>query len=212
MNDELAPQDTAEWIAARVGSLGASKIGDALSRLKRTGDRTKAALDLMYELAAERLTGQPARRVNPMQWGIDHEDEARAAYAFLTNEPVVRVGLIPHPTIPHAHASPDSLVGEDGGLEIKCPTSSTHLQTLLADAVPEDHLPQAYWGMACTGRAFWDFVSYDPRFPPGLQFFVKRIERNEEAIATMEYEARVFLVDIEAKLAALAERYAWEAA
>jgi putative phage-type endonuclease len=201
-------QRSDEWFEARCGSLGASRIAVALSRLKRSGERTAAAEDYLYELAAERITGVPAKRSNPMFWGREHEDEARAGYAFLTNLPVVKIGLIPHPTIPNAHASPDSLVGDDGGLELKCPTSAVHLKTLLADAVPEEHLPQCHWGMACSGRAFWDFVSYDPRFlDDRLQFFQKRVMRDEAVIKTMEAEARAFLAELEGKLKALDERY-----
>jgi hypothetical protein len=196
-------QRSEEWLIARCGSLGASKVRDAFSRLKRGGERAKIATDLMYELAAERITGVPAKRVNPMHWGAEHEDEARASYAFLTNAPVVKIGLIPHPTIANAHASPDSLVGDDGGLEIKCPTSSVHLQTLLADAVPEEHLPQIHWNMACAQRAWWHFVSYDPRFPNGLQFFISKVQRDEAVIAAMEAEARAFIAELEDKLKAL---------
>ena len=166
----------------------------------------------MYEIAAERLTRVPARRVNAASWGSAHEDEARASYAFLTNLPVVQVAIIPHPTIANAHASPDSLVGDDGGLEIKCPTSATHLKTLIADAVPEEHLPQIHWNMACAERAWWDFVSYDPRFPDGLQFFQRRVERDDKIIAAMNAEAIAFLADLEAKLVELERRYPVEAA
>jgi len=200
-------QRSDEWFEARCGSLGASRIGVAISRLKRSGERTAAAMDCLYELAAEQITGVPAKRSNPMYWGRDHEDEARASYAFLTNLAVVKVGLIPHPTIPDAHASPDSLVGDEGGLELKCPTSATHLRTLLEDAVPEDHLPQVHWAMACSGRQWWDFVSYDPRFPDPLQFFQKRVLRDEAIIATLEAEARLFLSEVEDKLRMLYARY-----
>ena len=200
-------QRSDEWFEARCGSLGASKIGVALSRLKRSGDRTAAAVDYLYELAAERITGVPAKRSNPMYWGRDHEDEARASYAFLTNLPVIKIGLIPHPAIANAHASPDSLVGDEGGLELKCPTSATHLRTLLDDVVPEDHLPQLHWAMACSGRQWWDFVSYDPRFPSDMQLFVKRVLRDEAAIATLEAEARLFIGEVNAKLDDLYERY-----
>lgn len=200
-------QRSDEWFEARCGSLGASKIGVAIARKVRSGDRMQAAIDLMYELAAERITGVPSRKTNPMFWGKEHEDEARRAYAFLTNETIVQVGLIIHPTIPDAHASPDSLVGDEGGLELKCPTSSVHLRTLLEAEIPEDHLPQMLWGMACSGRQWWDFVSYDPRFPDGLQFFQKRVMRDEAAIATLEAEARLFLDDIAGKLDELYERY-----
>jgi hypothetical protein len=206
-------QRTPEWDRARWGSLGASKIGEALSRLKRSGERTKAAEDLMYEIAAERLTGVPAKRVNALWWGIEHEEEARAAYAFLTNAPVVKIGLIPHPTIANAHASPDSLVGDDGGLELKCPTSATHLRTLLEDVVPEEHLPQIHWNMACSGRAWWDFVSYDPRFIDSrLHFFQKRVMRDDAVITEMENHARAWLAELETKLMALDQRYPLEAA
>jgi predicted phage-related endonuclease len=205
-------QRSDEWFAARVGSLGASKIGQALSHLKRSGERTATALDFMLELAAERLTGQPAKQVNPRDWGAQHEDEARASYAFLTNLPVVKIGLIAHPTIANAHASPDSLVGDEGGLEIKCPTSTTHLRTLLDDAIPEEHLPQIHWNLACSGRKWWDFVSYDPRFPDGLQFFQKRVERDEAEIARLEAEAIAWLAELEDKLKALDARYPLEAA
>jgi hypothetical protein len=204
-------QGSEAWFLARCGSLGASKVRDAFSRLKRGGERTKGAQDLMYEIAAERLTGVPAKRVNAAWWGTAHEDEARASYAFLTNLPVVKVAIIPHPTIANAHASPDSLVGDDGGLEIKCPTSATHLQTLLADAVPEEHLPQIHWNMACAQRGWWDFCSFDPRFPDGLQFFIRRVARDETIIALMEAEAIAFLGDVEAKLVELEERYPVEA-
>ena len=204
-------QRSDEWFEARCGSLGASKIGVALSRLKR-GDRTAAAMDYLYELAAERITGVPAKRSNPMYWGRDHEDEARASYAFLTNLPVIKIGLIPHPTIEGAHASPDSLVGDDGGLELKCPTSATHLRTLLSRQVPEDHLPQVHWSLACSGRAWWDFVSYDPRFPDPLQFFQKRVMRDEGVVATMEAEARTFLAELADKLKWLDKLYPVEAA
>jgi len=200
-------QRSDEWFEARCGSLGASKIGVAIARLKRSGDRTAAAVDYLYELAAERITHVPAKRSNPLWWGKEHEDEARASYAFLTNLSVIKIGLIPHPTIANAHASPDSLVGDEGGLELKCPTSATHLRTLLDDAVPEDHLPQVHWAMACSGRAWWDFVSYDPRFPSDMQLFVKRVLRDEAAIATLEAEARLFISEVNAKLDDLYERY-----
>ena len=200
-------QRSSEWFEARCGSLGASKIGVALSRLKRSGDRTAAAMDYLYELGAERLTGVPAKRSNPMSWGVEHEDEARRFYAFLTNLPVVKIGLIPHPRIKGAHASPDSLVGDEGGLELKCPTSATHFRTLLEQAVPEDHLPQVHWALACSGRQWWDFVSYDPRFPDRLQFFQKRVMRDETIIASMEAEALDFVGEVGSKLLKIDELY-----
>jgi hypothetical protein len=216
MSDADLIQRSDEWLQARCGSLGASIIGKALARYKdpkKSAERPKEALDVMYEIAAERLTGVPAKQVNALKWGRDHEDEGRASYAFLTNLPVVKIGLIAHPTIPNAHASPDSLVGDDGGLELKCPTSAVHLKTLLTDAIPEEHLPQVHWNIACSGRAWWDFVSYDPRFRDDrLQFFQRRVMRDEAVIASMEADARAFLAELEGVLMALDQRYPQEEA
>ena len=211
MTDVELVQRSEAWFAARVGSLGASKIGQALSRLKRSGERTATALDFMLELAAERLTGQPAKQVNPRDWGDQHEEEARTSYAFLTNLPVVKIGLIPHPTIANAHASPDSLVGDEGGLEIKCPTSTTHLRTLLDDAIPEEHLPQIHWNWraraAMVGfRLVRSAVSRRPAILPQAG------ERDEAEIASMEAEALACLAELEDKLKALDARYPVEAA
>jgi hypothetical protein len=207
----LDRQNTVDFYLDRLGSVGGSTVGDAIAMRKRGEGRLKASLDLMYELAAERVTGQPAKRVNALQWGVDHEDEARAAYAFVTNAAIIRPGVIRHPRIAGAHASPDAFVGDDGGLELKCPTSSTHLQTLIADAIPDDHMPQIVWNLACSGRAFWDFCSFDPRFPEGLQLFVKRLERDEAAIADMENAVETFLAELDGKLNALRKRYGpWE--
>lgn len=209
MND--APDDlvqrSPQWFEARLGRITSSIVGKAFGRLKRSNERTKEAIDVMDTLCAEQITGEPARRVNALAWGVAHEDEARAAYAFLKNAEIKQVGFIPHPTIANAGCSPDSLVGADGALELKAPTSATHLRTLLADAVPEEHLPQLHWVLGCTGREWIDFVSYDPRFPPEMRLFVKRVERDDEEIKRLEAEAIAFLEELDGKLASLRERY-----
>ena len=207
-------QRSEEWFLARCGSLGGSKIKDALARLKKSGERMQVAVDLQWELAAERITGVPAKRVNALWWGKEHEDEARRNYAFLTNLEVVKVAILHHPMIANAHASPDSLVGDEGGLEIKCPTSSVHLQTLLADAVPEEHLPQIQWNMACAGKArrWWDFVSYDPRFPPEMQYFQHRVMRDDAMIETLEVQGGAFIEEVDHIIAEAHEKYPSEAA
>ena len=205
MNDELV-QRTPEWLLAVCGSLGASRVRDATARLKN-GARGKTSEDLMYEIAAERLTRQAKGWGNAAKWGSEHEAEGRSRYGFLTNLPVREIGMIPHPTIANAHCSPDGLVGDEGGVEIKCPTSATHLRTLVAGEVPEDHLPQVHWNMACSSRRWWDFVSFDPRFPGNLQIFVTRVQRDDAIIARMEGEARAFLEEVEEILKALDIRY-----
>jgi len=114
-------------------------------------------------------------------------------------------GIYKHPSIEGTHASPDRLVGEDGLVEIKCPNSATHLDTLLSKKVPAKYITQMQWQMAVTGRKWCDFVSYDPRFPEQHQVFVQRIERDDEHIAQLEKDVAEFLAEVEADLKALNE-------
>ena len=134
MNDDLV-QRTPEWLLAVCGSLGASRVRDATARLKN-GARGKTSEDLMYEIAAERLTRQAKGWGNAAKWGNEHEAEGRSRYGFLTNLPVREIGMIPHPTIANAHCSPDGLVGDEGGVgDQLARTSATHLRTLVAGEV-----------------------------------------------------------------------------
>src|SRR3974390_1424300 len=131
MNDADLTQGSKEWFEARWGSLGGSGIKDAITPLVRGGE-TKASQDLSWELAAERLTKRQKLKREARGGGIETEQEGRLKYSIeFSNEKVVQVGIIRHPNIPYAHVSPDALVGDDGGLEIKCPTSGVHLKTLV---------------------------------------------------------------------------------
>jgi len=194
-------QRSNEWFAAVCGSLGGHRVAKAVLDPLKSGPRKglppMEQEELVFEIAAEQLTGVNAKRVNALRWGEDHEDQARASYELRTNEEVIEIGMVPHPTIPHAHVSPDALVGSDGGLEIKCPTQGRHLRTLVEREVPEEHLPQVHWALACTGRAWWDFMSFDPRFPAELREIVIRVHRDEAIIADMEKRVREFLADVD---------------
>src|SRR5690606_22234449 len=169
---EQIVQRSEEWFAARCGSLGASRVADALARTKSGWGASRA--NLMAELIAERLTGVPAERFQSaaMLHGIETEAEARAAYAFHRDVDVVEVGLIRHPSIAWTHASPDGLVGDDGLVEIKAPNTSTHLDTLLGAPIPSKYITQVMWQLACTGRQWCDWVSYDNRVPAAMRLFV----------------------------------------
>ena len=125
------------------------------------------------------------------------EPEARNAYRETVFEEVNEVGFIPHPSILDAGASPDGLVGDDGLVEIKCPESHTHIGYVLDGQVPEKYIPQMQWQMACTGRQWCDFVSYDPRCPEGLRLFVKRLDRDDIYISTAEETVRRFLAEVD---------------
>jgi predicted phage-related endonuclease len=118
---------------------------------------------------------------------------------------VDEVGFVPHPAIIMAGASPDGLVGEDGLLEIKCPNTATHIETLLSQSVPGKYNTQMQFQMACTGRQWCDFVSFDNRLPEELQLFVKRVPRDNEFIKQMEDEVVKFLNELDIKIAQLME-------
>jgi predicted phage-related endonuclease len=110
---------------------------------------------------------------------------------------------VPHPNISEAGASPDGLVGLFGLVEIKCPNTATHIQTLLDQKVPEKYNTQMQWQMACTQRQWCDFVSFDPRMAEGLQLFIKRVELDPVYIANLEKEILNFLFDVEHKITQL---------
>jgi putative phage-type endonuclease len=159
----------------------------------------------MARLAVERLTGhQEENYVNAaMLHGIETEPEARSAYVFYYDADVEETGIVLHPSIQRTHASPDGLVGKDGLVEIKCPNSATHLDFLLTEAIPDKYIVQMLWQMACTGRAWCDFASYDPRFPEDMRLRVKRVHRDIERINALEDEVRAFMAELDAKLAKL---------
>jgi len=205
-------QGSPEWHAARVGRVTASRASDVVSRIKTGWGASRA--NYLAELIAERLTGAAAEGYTnaAMQWGTDKEPEARTVYEFLCDEPVVLVGFVEHPTIAAAGCSPDGLVGDGGMLEIKCPSTSTHIDTLLGEAVPSKYITQMQFQMACTGRKWCDFVSYDPRLPESMRLFVKRVHRDDAAIATLNAEVTTFLAELDSKIAALTKLYKREAA
>jgi hypothetical protein len=109
-------------------------------------------------------------------------------------------------------ASPDGLVGDDGLIEIKCPNTATHIETLLSEAVPYKYVTQMQVQMLCTGRAWCDFVSFDPRLPPDLQIWIKRVPADAEYQAEITTEVTKFLGDLDGKIAALSVRYMEQAA
>jgi len=205
-------QGTPEWHAARLGKVTASRVADVIARTK-TGYGAMRA-NYMAELICERLTGAAAERFTnaAMAWGTEREPEARELYEFQHDAEVTQVGFVAHPRIAMTGASPDGLVGDDGMVEIKCPNTATHLETLEGQAVPGKYVTQMLWQMACTGRAWCDFVSFDPRLPAHMRLFVKRVHRDEARIVELEAEVGDFLSELNAKIARLDALYGQKAA
>jgi len=193
----MIEQGTPEWFAQRLGKVTASRVADIIAKTK-TGVAASRG-NYLAQLVAERLTGQAADsfKSGAMQHGTETEPMARMAYETETGQMVTEVAMIQHPKIEMAGASPDGLVGEDGLVEIKCPNTSTHIATLMADKAPNGYMAQMQWQMACTGRAWVDFVSFDPRMPEDMQLFIKRVPRDEKLIAEYETEVIKFLAEVQ---------------
>ena len=203
-----APQGSAEWLAARAGCLTASAIADMLAKTK-TGEAASRA-NLRARLVAERLTGIPQDGFSnaAMQWGNEQEPFARAAYEIHSGNLVDQTGLVMHPSIPYAGASPDGLVDDCGLVEIKCPNTATHIKYLLSGDVPKEYQPQMLWQMECTERKWCDFVSFDPRMPSHLQLFVVRFDRDEGRLNDVRAEAVKFLAEVDSMINQLTKKAA----
>lgn len=199
-------QRTAEWFAQRLGKVTASKVADVIARTKTGYSASRE--NYLAQLVVERFTGQPTESYTnaAMQWGTDQEPFARAAYENATGVLVEECGFVLHPVIDASGASPDGLVGDDGLIEIKCPSTATMIETLLEDKIPGKYITQMQWQMACTGRAWCDFVCFDPRMPEGLQLYIKRIERDDAYITELASEIRKFLAEVDAKVSALQQK------
>jgi putative phage-type endonuclease len=195
----MCQQNTAEWLQWRCGRIGASRVADVIAKRKNGKEEMACRRDYRMELLCERLTGRTADHyVSPdMDRGSQLEPYARAAYEVATGAMVDLAGFILHPTMDFSGASPDGLLDSDGGLELKAPRTSTHLEWMMAGVVPEEHQAQLLWNMACAERSYWDFLSFDDRLPEGLRIFVARMERDEKRIAEMEYSVMEFNAEIE---------------
>lgn len=200
-------QGSVDWHELRRGSATASRIADAVARTKNGHSAGRANYEA--QLVAERLTGKVTESFSSpeMRRGTEIEPEARIAYEFYADVDVEQIAYVPHPEIEMSGASPDGLVGDDGLIEIKCPKTSTHIDTLLAKTVPKKYTTQMQFQMACTGRQWCDYVSYDPRLPATMQLYIARIERNDERISELEGEVREFLEGVQRKVAELEAEY-----
>jgi putative phage-type endonuclease len=180
-------QGSEEWKTLRLGKITASRVSQVMGKSRQ---------NFLAIIAAERISKQAESFTNAaMQWGIDTEPFAREAYEARNGVKVVQVGFCLHPTIKDAGASPDGLVGDDGLIEIKCPNTSTHVGTLIDQKAPTKYIPQMQFQMACTGRQWCDFVSFDPRIEQS--FFQIRVERDSEYIEKMEKEVSEFLEEVD---------------
>lgn len=202
MSEEII-QGSPEWLQLRLGKVTASRVSDVIAKTKTGWGASRA--NYAAQLIAERLTGtvQESFTNTAMQWGTATEPEARDAYSFRADADVVQVGFVPHPTIHMSGASPDGYVSDFGLVEIKCPNTATHIETLTDREVPTKYLTQIQWQLACSGRKWCDFVSFDPRMPESMRLFVERVHRDDARIADLEKAVREFLAELDQKIGTL---------
>lgn len=196
-------QGTPEWFEQRRGKVTASRIADLMAKTKSGYSASRQ--NYLMQLLCERLTGkvEEGYKSTAMQRGNDLEAEARNWYQLETGESVKEVSFIDHPEINFAGASPDGLVGAEGLIEIKCPNTATHIETLRKKEPIDRYYKQMQWQMAVTGRKWCDFVSFDNRLPDNLAYFCKRIPRDEAVIQEIEQEVQAFLLELDVTIAEL---------
>lgn len=217
----MSEQRSEAWFAARAGRITASEMHVVMLPRERepykTGprkgqprDQPKAITDYAHQLAAERLTAKPRKQIKApaLAWGTELEPVAVGAYQAQTGEIVTPSDFIVHPVYDFIGASPDFLVNDDGGGEVKCPESSeVHLSTLLT-GLPPEHIEQIQGGLWVTGRKWWDFVSFHPDFPPELRLYVQRVPRDDDFIAKLEAACLELEADVQRILSTLQQKAA----
>ncbi|EEP5982084.1 YqaJ viral recombinase family protein [Salmonella enterica] len=197
----MMEQRTDAWYQARLGKVTASRLADVMAKTK--SGYAASRQNYMAELICQRLTGKPEEGFTnaAMMRGTELEPVAREMYALNEFDAVIsEAGLIDHPTIAGFAASPDGLVNDDGLIEIKCPNTWTHLQTLKTGVPKRQYLLQMHAQMMCTGRKWCDFVSFDDRLPPELAYFKTRINFDEVLAEEIEQEVVKFLTELETEI------------
>lgn len=192
-------QRSEEWVSARLGNLGCSRLADVLAE-GRSGGESATRKNYMAELLCERLTGRQTEhyQTKEMEWGIENESEARIEYEFRTGRTVELHGGREHPEIKRWWGSPDGLIPPDGGIEIKCLNTANHLDVMLSGRVQSRYVYQMAGYVEIFGATWWDYVGYDPRLPDNLAFFCKRFTRDDLPIDKVREGARAFLAELDA--------------
>lgn len=205
-------QGSVAWREARSGRVTSSRVSDVMAKTKSGYGASRA--NYHSELVCERLTGQPydnSFTSTAMEWGKLQEPAARSMYELVKDVDVQCVGLVQHAKISDFLASPDGLVGDDGLVEIKCPNTSTMIDYLTSQTIPQKYLIQMASQMICTGRSWCDFCAFDPRLPNDMQIWIRRVHATDKDVASLieqiNSEVPKFLSEVEETVLRLQNTY-----
>lgn len=179
-------QRDSDWFARRAGKFTGSRFSDLMAKTKSGPSASRK--NLITRLAVERLLGTCVETYSnfAMQRGIELEPEAIRAYEDDQLVAVEAIDFVEHPTLDFVGCSPDGLIGDSGLVEVKCPSAEAkHYEALRYGSHADEYGWQIQGQLWVTDRAWCDAVSYDPRFPPGLQLAIVRVNRDEDAIAEL---------------------------
>ena len=187
-------QGSDDWFALRYGWVTASRFKDVMA--KGAGKTRKS---YMYQLAAEALTDMRTDSFTSeyMEWGTETEPQARAMYELNSGNDVEEVSFIKLNDAVKVGCSPDGIIGEDGMIEIKCPKTTTQIETYLSGKMPNSHKAQVQGQLWVSGRKWTDFVSFDPRIEGDSGYMCVRIERDEDYIKEIEDACFLFAKELQ---------------
>lgn len=190
-------QGTTAWSQARCGVVTASEVDALVTPLwkTRTGEGVETYL---FKKLAEKSLGYAMDTGSTLDMDLGQMAEKLALpwFNFMYDVEARRVGFCVSDCGRYG-CSPDALVGDDSGLEIKFPTAPVHLKYLLANQLPADYAPQVHFSMFVTGRPSWTFLSFSRVFPS----LVVRVERDEAIQSAIKQAVDAFYVKFDAKLA-----------
>lgn len=175
-------QRSDEWFRYKAGKISASRMDAVVA-----AHNTASYQNYLWELVVETITGEitpPSFRSDDTDRGNELEDDARGVYEVATGSLITTVGFIDHPTIPMCGCSPDGLVGDNGGVEIKSPKIAHHAKTVLEGFIKPGYRRQIQWNIDTTQREWWDYVSYCPGLV-GHEKHIIRVYRDEKMIAEL---------------------------
>lgn len=197
-------QGTTEWHRMRAGVITASRVHDIIKKGRAKGSYSAARQVYMNELIAQVCTGLLPDQLTAKQvlWGHENEPKALALYDPFEDKQINQIAFI-YGLDMRCGVSPDALVNDNGGLEIKCPwTTSQYIDQLLGGEPKPEYLTQMQYSMWLTGREYWDFANYDPRMKKKNIHVVKH-EPDLELFKIFDEEIPKFIKDMDDKLSSI---------